>query len=66
MWKKDMASPNSLVYVILYQQTANAAMGAMPIAAFAVISTLTMPAIHPIICDAKMGRNCLFMEDNWR
>ena len=36
----DMANPNSLVYVILYQQTANAALGAMPIAAFAVITPL--------------------------
>lgn len=63
MWKKDMKSPNSLVYVILYQQTANAAMGAMPIAAFAVITTLTMPAIHPIICDANIGRNCFFIDE---
>ena len=41
-------------------------MGAMPIAAFAVITTLTMPAIHPIICDANIGRNCFFIDESCR
>ena len=30
----------------------------------AIITTLTIPTMHPIICEAKMGTNCRLIDDN--